>query len=506
MEVDRTDMHTSSQLKSIPILCSLVAIVLIGGGQFSTALLADDKQVWPDDPFATPKANANPRSSKSRRPGAVSAKFDSPTTSPPAKTPAEVTVDYEEYDYQEFVDGDDAGYVIPPNFGAPSTSVFQSGADCNCYECNPVAHLNCTTPDCSCGLRPRSCGLWVGAEYLLWSLQGTELPALVTASPAGTLPSDTGVLGLASTSTLLSGTQGEEFRSGGRITVGLWTDRSHRTAWEASYLGIDDSNDSFSVSSSSQPNLARPVFDTLLGGEASMLIAHQNFLSGSIAVDSSTQLQAFEILRRRQYCSDGFLTFDFLIGFKHGSLDDLLRVRHASNYFQAQGPISAGTATHGFDNFEAKNDFNGLLLGIERRHHWNRWKIAYTGKVSLGSNNVDMLIDGQTITTVPGGGTSTFNGGLLAQATNIGTYSRNEFVAIPEFKFSAQRQINQCLGLQCGYNIMYWSSAVRAADAVSRRVSQFPPEAVTGTGDPKFAWTSSGFLAHGFQFGLNYQF
>ncbi len=383
---------------------------------------------------------------------------------------------------------------------------YASSPGCNCPECNPISHLGCTIPGCGCGTVLRGRGVWVGADYLLWSLQGMDLPPLVTSSPAGTLPANTGVLGLSTTRTLLSGTTDEDYRSGGRIRAGIWTDASRLVSWEGSYLALEKAGEQFSFSSNTTPNLAIPIFDTLLGAEAAVLIAQSSFLTGSIDVSTATELQAFEIVRRGRWCSDGYFNFDLLLGYKHGSLDDMLRVNQASRYSVAQGPIQAGTNITREDSFETENNFNGFLIGLERKHRWNGWMIGYTGKVSLGANQSRVVIDGRTRTTIPSGSSSTFAGGVLAQTTNIGAFQQDDFMFLPEFDFTLKRQLNDCTRIHCGYSVMYWSSAVRASDTISRRVSQLPPEPISGTAEPRFSWRDSGFLAHGFQFGLDYKF
>lgn len=377
---------------------------------------------------------------------------------------------------------------------------------CDCPECNPISHLGCTIPGCGCGAVLRGRGVWVGAEYLLWSLQGMDVPELATSSPPGTSPANTGVLGLATTRTLVDGTLADGMRSGGRLRAGIWTDRTCQIAWEASYMALENAGDNFSFTSSSTPNLAIPVFDTLLGAEAAVLIAHSSFLSGAVHIDASTQLQAFEVLRRQRWGTDGYFNFDLLLGFKHGSLDDRLLINHTSRYSAAQGPILAGTHISRLDQFESENNFNGFLLGLERKHRWNGWLIGYTGKLSLGVNQSEVFINGQTATTVPNGGSSAFTGGVLAQSTNMGRFQQDEFMFLPEFEIAVKRQLNDSTRIHCGYSLMYWSSVARAGDSVNRRMSRFPPEPISGTADPSFNWNNSGFLAHGLQFGLDYKF
>lgn len=397
---------------------------------------------------------------------------------------------------------DEAGYGEEMYYGHDDpmgSGVLESlpHRNCNCAQCRPPVGL----------FGPLAgCGVWVSAEYLAWSLDAMDLPPLVTTSSINATPSSTGVLDRPTTRTLFGGELSEDYRSGGRITVGVWTDAHHQHAWEVSYLGLENTSDRFSTSSAEFVSLARPVFDTLVGAESSMVVAHPSFLTGSIRVDSSSELQAFEVLRRAKLCQSTFYHFDLLLGYKHASLDDMLRVDQSSDYFAARGPIAAGTNVTLFDRFETRNRFDGVVLGLERRHRWNCWLVGYTGKVSLGSNQAEALIDGQTITTVPGAGSATFNGGLLAQQSNIGRRSRDEFIAIPEFTFTLRRQLNECTRLQCGYSLMYWSAVSRVDDTISRRVSQFPPEPISGSAEPSFLWNNSDFLAHGFQVGLDYRF
>ncbi len=53
---------------------------------------------------------------------------------------------------------------------------------------------------------------------------------------------------------------------------------------------------------------------------------------------------------------------------------------------------------------------------------------------------------------------------------------------------------------------MYWTAVTRVDDVVSTRVSQFPPEAITGTREPAFRWSDNGLFMHGLQVGVDYNF
>ena len=145
-------------------------------------------------------------------------------------------------------------------------------AECNPGRCGPC-------DPCFSPLRGR---LWVRGEYLLWWMQGSGLPPVVTTSPAGTRPEVAGVLGQSGTSILFGdSTVNTDARSGARISLGYWFDSScHDVGIQASYLGIGRETTSFFAASPDTPIIARPYYDTQLGTQAAMLIAHPDFLSG----------------------------------------------------------------------------------------------------------------------------------------------------------------------------------------------------------------------------------
>jgi hypothetical protein len=290
------------------------------------------------------------------------------------------------------------------------------------------------------------------------------------------------------------------------VTLGRWLCSSENQGIEAVYFDLGNRTSSFFASSTATPILARPVFDTDANAEAAMLVAHPDFLTGSIAVDASTELYGLEALfRQRLYdCCEARL--DLLLGYRFASLDESLRISQSSLFTAAQGPIVAGTQQELFDLFNTQNRFHGGELGLEYRQQICCWWLDVVSKVAFGSNRAEVLINGETVTTVPGAGSATFVGGLLAQQTNIGTYERDTFGVIPELSVTLVRDLSDNLRFSIGYNVFYWSMTHRPGDQIDREVSQFPPEPPTGTLQPAFNFQASGYLAQGLQVGLEYQY
>ncbi len=350
-------------------------------------------------------------------------------------------------------------------------------------------------------------GFWVRGEYLYWWTDAMDTPPLVTTSPVGTPPNTSGVLLQPGTQTLLGNSDlGGSGQSGARISFGWWLDPTECRSVEANYFHLGTNTSSFAANSTNTPILARPVFDAGTNSEAAMLVAHPDVLTGAINVDATTELQGAEALFRRRLYQRCDSRVDFLLGYRFAKLDESLNITQSSVWTATQGQIVAGTTKNLFDAFATDNQFHGGELGIAYTQTCNCWSLDATMKMGLGNNHSTVSINGQTINTVPNGGSATFVGGLLAQQTNIGRYERDAFGFIPELTLAARREVTCNLSFSIGYNLMYWTATLRPGDQIDRQVSQFPPEAPTGTQRPAFDFQSRGFLAQGLNLGLDYRF
>jgi hypothetical protein len=349
--------------------------------------------------------------------------------------------------------------------------------------------------------------LWIRGEYLLWWTPGQDLPLLVTTSVAGTAPDEAGVLGQPGTSIPFGNTSVSAFaRPGGRIALGYWFDSCECAGVEAGYLGIGRETTDFLAASPTTPIIARPYFDTQTGTQAAMLVAHPDFLRGSVNVDETTELQSMEVLLRRNLFRQPCERMDLLVGWRFAQLDESLRISQSSEWATSQGLIIAGTTKSLFDLVDAHNQFNGAELGIVHQRHVGRWSLELLMKLGLGNTHSRVLVDGMTTTTVPGAGSATFVGGLLAQSTNIGQYEQNRFTVIPELGVTLGYDLTCRLRATLGYSFLYWSTVARPGSLLDTNVSQLPPEPAAGARYPAFAFAASDFWAQGLNFGLEYRY
>jgi len=392
--------------------------------------------------------------------------------------------------------------LTQPDFSEEMVGITPCDGGCVDEGCYPSRCGPCSP--CYSPLHDR---LWVRSEYLLWWTQGSALPPLVTTSPAGTDPSVAGVLGQSGTSTLLgSRLVNTNANSGWRVALGYWFDDCQCVGIEAGYLGFGRETTRFSASSTAVPIIARPFYDTQSSVQSAMLAAHPDFLEGSVSCNVASRLQAVDVLLRRNVFQRDSDRMDFLFGWRFARLDENLRIDQFSEWTQSQGPIVVGTTKSLYDSFQARNQFNGAELGVVYREHVGRWSLETVMKLGLGCTHSRMDIDGMTTTTVPGGGTTSFAGDLLAQETNIGRYTQDQFAVVPELGVTLGYDLTCQLRATFGYTFLYWSQVARPASQLDTNASQLPPETPTGSHQPAFDFVMSDYWAQGMNFGLEYRF
>jgi hypothetical protein len=340
----------------------------------------------------------------------------------------------------------------------------------------------------------RGCGNWISVEYLYYTTSGGDLPPLIQSGPGATL---------------FGGSADDFTESGIRIGGGWWFDDCHTRGVEIFYSGMPNSSEQVRFDDVSSPFLERSVVNLGSVGDA-MVIADPAFLAGNVTVEQSSAFHHVEALRRDMQFQNSYRRIDSLIGLRYASLEDSLLISQFSTYTAPQGGILAGTTRDLFDRFEASNRFQGLVLGLDYTETLGVISLHARGTLGLGNNRTEVIIDGRTVNTVsiPGqpDDTATFDGGLLAQTTNIGTHTRNRFTVMPEVFLGVSARFAYGWEIKAGYQLIYWSDAAQSANQIDRRVSQFPPETPDGIRAPVVLMDSGGVLIHGLQTGISLTF
>jgi hypothetical protein len=382
----------------------------------------------------------------------------------------------------------------------------------------------CQRPSC-----PRCCGgfcgppgrVWVRAEYLYWFSEGMRIPALVTTGPSAAQP---GFLGSPGTTILFGNTDVNGYaRSGGRITAGTWLNACQTIGLEADYFALQTANTNFSATSGGNPILSRPFFDTRPSLEDQNVeqVASPGSVAGTVTVDTYTKFQSGGVRMLFNWCCSqhcysnacspclngpGGYRLDFSLGYRYMQLSDGVQVNEYLSSLNANLPGSFIVN----DNFTTQNQFNGFELGTSMFAYRNRWSLELLTKLALGNNHETVNINGFT-TTTQNGVSTTDSGGLLAQSSNIGSYSRDEFCVIPQLGANLGYQLTPRLRAIVGYTFVYWSRVARAGNQIDTDVNSLllPNNPNPPAGDlrhPQFVFRDTDFWAQGISAGLDYRF
>ena len=394
--------------------------------------------------------------------------------------------------YEEIVGANATGHAFP---------------DCGTGACGTEACATpCIDPCATCGPRFRDVfQLWGSASYVHWWTSGNDFPSLVTTSPDGTIQDNAGVLPDA---TMLFG--GDELfddnRGGGRFALGMWLDPERSLGLEFTYLLFSNESASFAASQADFPILARPFFNVSLSEQDARLIGFDNLVEGNVAIAALTSLDAFDFALRRPISFAQGARSDFIVGYRHADLDEMLRIDETTT---ALAGAVIDTTFDLFDQFNVENEFHGGEIGIEYRGPVQEcWSLGLLGKIAFGNTTSRLVIDGQTTTTPDGGAATTNAGGLLTQASNIGTFTDDSSSTMIECGVTFRRMFPSGLSLNVGYNFFFWSDVATIAGQIDPRVnpSQIPPGTLVGDALPEVLFSRDDFHAHGLSFGIEYAF
>ena len=102
----------------------------------------------------------------------------------------------------------------------------------------------------------------------------------------------------------------------------------------------------------------------------------------------------------------------------------------------------------------------------------------------MGNNHEVVDIAGSTVTQQPNGLMTPYSGGILAQRTNSGLFSRDQLSFVPEVGINLGYRLTEHLQATIGYSFIYWTHVVRPGDQINSRLNPnlFPPERVPFTG------------------------
>ena len=234
-----------------------------------------------------------------------------------------------------------------------------------------------------------------------------------------------------------------------------------------------------------------PAIDPLFGNpETALLLASNGLFTGGASVSTSNTFWGVELNGRFGLTGNSWYRADLLAGFRYVSLGEGLNVGSTvtalpDGLVTFQGsPVLAPASVAVLDSFRTRNDFYGAQIGTVVEFQKGMWFADWRALLAAGVVRQSLTISGATslitptdITTVPGG--------LLAQASNIGRFARNEFGIVPETGLSVGCQVASFLRVYAGYSVLYMRQDVlRPGTSIDRsvQVTQIPSLSPAPTG------------------------
>jgi hypothetical protein len=398
-----------------------------------------------------------------------------------------------------------AAPVHAPNYHRPAPLCYSWG-DCGPgpatqrYEacgpdgCGPGGCDACGYGDCGCNTI-----LWAKFDLLLWWRQGRDYPPLVTTDPvvepsttAGILPDAEILFG--------GGRVGTDMQAGGRFDVGWWTDPRQCCGFGWRFFGLGKDASEFNITSLQRPVLAIPFFDVDADQNDALLVAYPGLRSGEIHVAGTSEVLGNDIYGRFLLCRGCNSRLDFITGWHFSRINDGVEIRSQSTVTEVGGNIPLGTVTTIRDQFDARNEFHGGILGLMWERDCGCWTTNVLARMAIGNMHETMIINGSTRFAVPGETPVETSGGLFTGDSNIGLVSRNEFTAVTEVGFTLGYRWGPCTRINVGYTFIYWNDVISASGAINPNID---PEEGT---QPTFTFRHSDYWVQGINLGIVREF
>jgi hypothetical protein len=350
---------------------------------------------------------------------------------------------------------------------------------------------------------------WGKWEYILWWYKNQEDIPLVQSVPAELVGPRN--FDFALTTPLITTDSGNRNPySGVRLTAGMWFDTARDVGVEGTYYWLAQHGDHIHFDSTGTPAIGRPFANPVDNTNSILLISSPppRAAVGSVDFTADTQLYGAELNFLSRGPSILSNRFDFIYGFHWLRLEDNLFIGSTS-YQQNLIPIP--TKTTRFDQFDTDNNFYGGQVGGRACYRGDRWALELAMKFGMGAVVQDAYINGFSTLKQPFQPEQATIGGVLAQPTNIGTYSTIKTAFLYELTLNLSYNITRNLGVFAGYNLIYLSSAVRPYNAIQLDVNPNQIPFIAGQSrvlepPPVYAYNSDFWWAQGASVGLNWSY
>lgn len=307
---------------------------------------------------------------------------------------------------------------------------------------------------------------WGGVEYLWWYKRDGGLPVIVGRANAGL--ANTNPLPAGAIDPLFGGAANNlDYRdqSGVRLTGGFWLDAGQQLGVDANYWQLERGSLGFTGRSNGDPLLGPVFFDPVTNRETLVLLASPNRSVGTVTASARDRMWGFETNVRMRTISIFSMSTHLLAGVRHLQFDEGIDTLSTGSILPTV-PILGGTRVVAWDSIGVHNRFYAGQVGIVGDFRHCRWFANVSGKLAMGVMHERVNIQGGTAITSPTGVVTNYQGGVLAQRTNIGRNDSHKWAIMPEFTLNTGYQFTDNLRAFVGYNFFVLTNVARAGDQI----------------------------------------
>ncbi|MBI1832297.1 MAG: BBP7 family outer membrane beta-barrel protein, partial [Planctomycetes bacterium] len=206
------------------------------------------------------------------------------------------------------------------------------------------------------------------------------------------------------------------------------------------------------------------------GAPSSQVIAYPGFANGSIEIRAvSANFWETHVDLSEKAIDDGWFRLYSLLGYRYYRYDESLRARQIID--PTNRNFIAGTQIVSADNFNVRNEFHGIDLGLRTQFIWDRFTLDVLTKLAVGRINRAVNINGEQTITTPGFAPITRDGGVLALGSNSGLSATGDWKVVPEAGLNLNWQVLPNLNMRFGYSFLLLNGIARVADKVDTTIN-----------------------------------
>jgi hypothetical protein len=366
--------------------------------------------------------------------------------------------------------------------------------------------------------------IWLMADYFAGWYGDSEHQPLVTTGAAPNPITLRGALGQSQTRVLLDDETDFGMHHGAAFEMGGRFGEDRRWGALAGGFLMTEKEDIFKASSDGNTVLALTYrslwFFSPEDVERSADVAAVNFngTGATIKVRTTTDMWGTEAagLYRVKKCDA--CDIDLRFGFRQLQLSEEFNLSGYSvrNFGFVGGDFvsdQGGVRIAFRDRFEVKSAFYGAQMGAQLAMDFDRVRLKFIPRVSLGASMLDAQVSGAAIgSNAQGVVLATAGSAFYTHVNNLGDWDKTSFAVVPELDVGVEVRIVKNLSFNAGGWLKYWSNVARASEQVNRDLDRrgvaILPDFDAGAPilSPGFKFDTSDLLGYGLFAGFKAKF